>query len=55
MAGVPKTVRFAPEVDAEVQRLADKIGLSFNAALSVLVVEALEARGLHGGGAEAER
>lgn len=41
----PTTVRLTPEITAEVRALAERLGLSFNGALRMLLVEALEARG----------
>lgn len=54
MAGSATTVRFADEIDAEIRKFAASMGISFTAALSVLAVEALTARGLHEA-AEAKR
>jgi hypothetical protein len=45
MAERPTTVRFKPHIDSAVRRVAAELGISFNAALSVLVTEALKARG----------
>lgn len=43
----PTTVRFTPDLNAAIRRFADDMGISFNAALSVLAAEALTARGRH--------
>lgn len=48
-SGPATTVRFSVVIDAEIRRFAEDLGISFTAALSVLAVEALTARGLHGG------
>lgn len=45
MAERPTTVRLRADISAAVRNVADELGISFNAALSVLVVEALKARG----------
>jgi hypothetical protein len=47
MAERPTTVRFRADISTAVRDLAERMGVSFNAALSVLVTEALEARGLY--------
>lgn len=47
-SGPATTVRFSVTIDAEIRRFAEDLGISFTAALSVLAVEALTARGLHG-------
>lgn len=44
-------MRFKPHITAAVRRVADGSGISFNAALSVLLTEALRARGELPGGA----
>ena len=49
MAGSAITLRLADVVDAEVRQFAADMGVPTTAALSVLVVEALIARGRHGG------
>ncbi len=46
MAEKPTTVRFKPGINAGVRHVADRLGVSVNAALSVLLSEALEARGI---------
>lgn len=45
MAERPTTVRFRADINTAVRELAEEMGVSFNAALSVLVTEALQARG----------
>lgn len=45
MAEKPTTVRFKPDINAEIRAVAEELGISFNAALSVLVVEGLKTRG----------
>ncbi len=45
MAEKPTTVRFKPDINAGIREVAKELGISFNAALSVLVVEALKQRG----------
>lgn len=45
MAERPTTVRFRPDINAAIRDVAEELGISFNAALSVLVVEALKVRG----------
>lgn len=45
MSEKPTTVRFTPEINAAIRAFAGEMGISFNAALSVLVSEALIARG----------
>jgi hypothetical protein len=45
MSEKPTTVRFTPEINQAVRGFAAEMGISFNAALSVLVSEALIARG----------
>lgn len=45
MAEKPTTVRFAADINAAIRDFAAEMGISFNAALSVLVSEALIARG----------
>lgn len=45
MLDKPTTVRFTTEVNAAIRAFAAEMGISFNAALSVLVAEALIARG----------
>lgn len=45
MAERPTTVRFRAHIDAAVREVAKELGISFNAALSVLLTEALQARG----------
>ena len=45
MAEKPTTVRFKPDINAAIREVADELGISFNAALSVLVTEALKERG----------
>ncbi|MFC4108585.1 hypothetical protein [Micromonospora zhanjiangensis] len=45
MSEKPTTVRFTPEINAAIRAFAAEMGISFNAALSVLVSEALIARG----------
>lgn len=40
----PTTVRFRPNISAEIREVAEELGISFNAALSVLVTEALKER-----------
>jgi hypothetical protein len=47
MAEKPTTVRFKPGTNTGIRLVCDKLGISFNAALSVLVSEALEARGIN--------
>ena len=44
MAEKPTTVRFRPNITAEIREVAEELGISFNAALSVLVTEALKER-----------
>lgn len=44
MAEKPTTVRFRPNINAEIREVAEEMGISFNAALSVLVTEALKER-----------
>lgn len=46
MAEKPTTVRFKPGINTGVRYVADRLGVSVNAALSVLLSEALEARGI---------
>lgn len=46
MAEKPTTVRFRPGISAGTRYVAEKLGVSVNAALSVLLSEALEARGI---------
>jgi len=41
----PSAVRFAADINAAIREFAVEMGISFNAALSVLVSEALIARG----------
>ena len=43
----PTTIRLTREIDAAVRAFAAEMGISFNAALKVLVAEALKARGLY--------
>lgn len=45
----PTTIRLTREIDAAVRAFAAEMGISFNAALKVLVAEALKARGRHPG------
>lgn len=45
MAEKPTTVRLAPEINKAVRQFAADMGITFNAALSVLIAEALESRG----------
>jgi hypothetical protein len=45
MADRPTTVRLRPDISAGVREVADELGITFNAAVSVLLVEALKARG----------
>jgi hypothetical protein len=45
----PTTIRLTREINAAVREFADEMGISFNAALKVLVAEALKARGKHPG------
>jgi hypothetical protein len=45
MAERPTTIRLTPEIMTGVRAFADEHGLTINAALKVLVVEALKARG----------
>lgn len=45
----PTTVRLRADISAAVREVAQELGISFNAALSVLVTEALKARGRHPG------
>jgi hypothetical protein len=52
MAERPTTVRLRADVNAEVREVAEELAISFNAALSVLVTEALRARGRLGGTAK---
>ena len=47
MAEKPTTVRFKPGMNAGIRLVGSKLSISFNAALSVLVSEALEARGIN--------
>ncbi len=47
MAERPTTVRFRADINTAIRDLAERMGVSFNAALSVLATEALEARGLY--------
>lgn len=42
----PTTVRIKPGINAGVRHVAERLGISVNAALSVLLSEALEARGI---------
>ncbi|MEU7980506.1 hypothetical protein AB0B63_18480 [Micromonospora sp. NPDC049081] len=49
MAEKPTTVRLAPEINRSIRDFAAEMGISFNAALSVLVAEALQARGKRAG------
>jgi hypothetical protein len=46
MAEKPTTVRFKPGINTGVRHVAERLGVSVNAALSVLLSEALEARGI---------
>jgi predicted GIY-YIG superfamily endonuclease len=52
---VATTVRFDPTVSAPAREVADEMGVSFNAALSVLVTEALKARGRRPGAQDKPR
>lgn len=45
MAERPTTVRFRADINTAIREVAEEMGVSFNAALSVLVTEALRARG----------
>jgi hypothetical protein len=45
----PTTIRLTREINAAVREFADEMGISFNAALKVLVAEALKARDKHPG------
>ena len=45
MAERPTTVRFKADINAAIREVAEEMGVSFNAALSVLVTEALKQRG----------
>jgi hypothetical protein len=45
MSEKPTTVRFTAEINQAVRDFATEMGISFNAALSVLVSEALISRG----------
>lgn len=47
MAETPTTVRLNPPTRDAIKAFAASMGISFNAALSVLISEALTARGLH--------
>jgi hypothetical protein len=47
MAENPTTVRLAPDLKKAVHQFAADMGITFNAALSVLVAEALTARNRH--------
>lgn len=47
MAEKPTTVRFRADINTAIREVAEEMGVSFNAALSVLVTEALRARGRH--------
>lgn len=49
----PTTIRLTREINAAVREFADEMGISFNAALKVLVAEALKARGKHPGARKA--
>jgi hypothetical protein len=51
MAERPTTVRFRADINTAIREVADEMGVSFNAALSVLVTEALRARGRRPGSA----
>jgi hypothetical protein len=44
MAEAPTTIRLAPAIRQAVQEFASEMGISFNAALSVLLAEAIKAR-----------
>ena len=46
-AAHPTTVRLTPDIKSAVQAFADEMGVTFNAALKVLLSEALAARGRH--------
>ncbi len=43
----PTTIRLTDDIEAAVRAFAAEMGISFNAALKVLVAEALKARGRH--------
>ncbi len=45
MAEKPTTVRFKPGTNTGIRLVCERLGISFNAALSVLLTEALKARG----------
>jgi hypothetical protein len=47
MAKSPTTIRLTDDIEAAVRDFAAEMGISFNAALKVLVAEALKARGKH--------
>lgn len=47
MADSPTTIRLAPELRDAVRAFAASMGITVNAGLSVLIAEALKARGLH--------
>lgn len=43
----PTTIRLTDPLDAAIRDFAEQMGISFNAALRVLLTEALTARGLN--------
>jgi hypothetical protein len=45
----PTTIRLTRDINTAVREFANEMGISFNAALKVLVAEALTARGKHPG------
>lgn len=47
MAEAPTTIRLTPEIRSTIKAFAADMGVSFNAALSVLIAESLKARGIH--------
>lgn len=44
MANKPTTVRFTPEIEARIRTFAAEMGIGINAAISVLVADALAER-----------
>ena len=55
MAERPTTIRLTPDIEAAVRAFAGSMGITLNAALKVLIAEALDARGLHPGKQPASR
>lgn len=50
----PTTIRLTDPLDAAIRDFAEQMGISFNAALRVLLTEALTARGLNQSQARSE-